>query len=162
MKKQKSIFKRDEYILIRKVFCITTRNVNIIKELLLYYVIFESVSISNYQLTHILSIHWILCRQEMFRIQIFFFLSFFCIDKEVVLTSKSMCFNENSHSYNYLYREMLDIFFQLWRVVAQHVHYYHTLYLIYWSVYLDLMSGKASLCLPQIVNRRNYLNWDHR
>ena len=57
VKKQKSIFKRDEYILIRKVFCITTRNVNIIKELLLYYVIFESVSISNYQLTHILSIH---------------------------------------------------------------------------------------------------------
>ena len=69
-------------------------NVYIIKQLL-YYAIFESVSISNYQLTRILFIHWILCRQDIVRIQFFFFLSFFCIDKEAMSTSKSLCFIEN-------------------------------------------------------------------
>ena len=52
---EKRIFQRDEYILTRKVFCVTTRNVYIIKYLL-YYVISELVSILNYQLTCIIFI----------------------------------------------------------------------------------------------------------
>ena len=82
-----------EYILKRKVFCVTTRNVYIIAKLLCY-VIFESVSISNYKLTHIIFIHRILCRQDDCSNSNFSF-SFFCIHKEATLSSKNMCFIEN-------------------------------------------------------------------
>ena len=73
---EKRIFQRDEYILTRKVFCVTTRNVYIIKYLL-YYVISELVSILNYQLTCIIFIRWVLCRQDDCSNSNFFFLLFF-------------------------------------------------------------------------------------
>ena len=115
---------------------------------------FESVSISNYQLTLTLFIHGILCRQDDCSNFIFFFLSFFCIDKDTNLTSKNMRFIVNRCGTWVIVAILIIIYImkcvKIFFSVVENSGAAHS-YLIYWSVYVDLTSGKASLCPPQIV-----------